>query len=386
MYKAFQDFYKEANIKHLILEEYKGALLSPPFATEQCKEYSSVWSDSNYVNLDLPPVTSKINATAVVDDSVWFIPYGIYDEFNIVVQLKDNQAIYHKLPFTGKGQFYSVATNHGGEPNTTYGDTAFSFPLGYEETNNAIYIRDNEVTVHKLPHNGKKLHMGTVYCNGRYWSMPRGDEPGYTSLLSFNGSSFDSYELDIDPAITRKYTDIIVKGTTLYSLPFGEDPGLNTIVEFDTKTNTAQYHTINGVDFAKKYNCGVMLGDNIVAVPYGDELLPLNSNRGLVFNTVTKQSYQFDIGLEFGGKYRFRCGVEFNNHAYFFPSGTPSCPILVIDENGNIIKEKYFEDIMFGRPIIYNNQITIITYHMKTQDHFICVFDDKLNIIQESKL
>jgi hypothetical protein len=106
-------------------------------------------------------------------------------------------------------------------------------------------------------------------------------------------------------------------------------------VEFDTKTNTAQYHTINGVDFAKKYNCGVMLGDNIVAVPYGDELLPLNSNRGLVFNTVTKQSYQFDIGLEFGGKYRFRCGVEFNNHAYFFPSGTPSCPILVIDENGN---------------------------------------------------
>ena len=361
-YKEFQDHYKESKIKHLLLSEYKGKLLSPPFATDLCKDYSSVWIDGEYVDLKLPPVTSKTNAVAVLGDSAWFIPYGIYDEFNTVVEMTDNKVKKHTLPFTGKGQYYSVATNY--EWNS-----AFSFPLGYEGTNNAIYIENGKLSIHPLPHQGKKLHMGTVYCNGRYWSMPRGDEPGYTSLLSFDGENFTSYELDIDPDITRKYSDIIVKGNTLYSLPFGETTGLNTIVEFDTVTNTASYYNINGIDFAKKYNGGVLVGDNIVALPYGTE--HGESNWGLVFNTVTKESKQFDIGIKHGGKYRYRCGIEYNGYAYFIPSGTPSCPIFKISKDGDELDSIYFDNVLFGRPIIHNDKLCVIGYDTISSQHLL---------------
>lgn len=361
-YKEFQDHYKESKIKHLILSEYKGKLLSPPFATELCKDYSDVWIDGKYIDLELPPVTSKTNAVAVLDDSAWFIPYGIYDQFNTVVEMKPGAVIKHKLPFKGKGQYYSVATNY--EWNT-----AFSFPLGYEDTNNALYISNGKLSVHPLPHKGKKLHMGTVYCNGRYWSMPRGDEPGYTSLLSFDGEQFASYQLDIDPNITRKYSDIVVKGNTLYSLPFGETAGLNTIVEFDTVTNTATYHEIDGVDFAKKYNCGVLVGDNIVALPYGTE--HGESNWGLIFNTITKQSKQFDIGITHGGKYRYRCGIEYKGYAYFIPSGTPSCPIFKVSKEGDELHSIYFEHTLFGRPIIHKDKLCVIGYDTETSDHML---------------
>ena len=205
MYKAFQDFYKEQSIKHMLLVEHNNELLSPPFATEKCKDYSKVFYKGDYINLDLLPATSKTNAVAQIKDSSWFLPYGIWDEFNTVVELRGTTPYYHTLPFKGKGQFYSVATN---------GKTAFSFPLGYEDTNFGLYI-DGIIKTHELPIKGKKLHMGTVYCNGRYWSMPRGDEPGYNTLLSFDGEQYQSYELDVDPNITRKYTDIIVKGNTL---------------------------------------------------------------------------------------------------------------------------------------------------------------------------
>ena len=368
-YKAFEDFYKEANIKHLLLHEYNNRLLSPPFATKQCKEYSSVWIDGQFVDIDLPPATSKTNAITTIQDSVWFIPYGIYDNFNTVVQFKNNNAIKHQLPFEGKGQFYSVASN---------ASTAFSFPLGYEGTNNSIYIKDDTVTVHPLPHKGKKLHMGTVYCNGRYWSMPRGDEPGYNTLLSFDGNQYQSYELDVDPNITRKYTDIVVKDNTLYSLPFGETKGLNTIVEFDTETNTATYHTINGIDFAKKYNCGVLVDDKIIALPYGDEYAN-DSNWGLVFDTVTKESQQFDIKLNFGGKYRFRSGIEYMGNVYFFPSGTPSCPIIKINKNGNILTTAHLDNTMLGRPVIYNNQLCAIGHNMHTSKEVIYKFEEDLS-------
>ena len=368
MYKAFEDFYKEASIKHLLLTEYNGQLLSPPFATERCKDYSSVWIGGKFIDLELIPATSKTNAVAVLNGSAWFIPYGIYDDFNTVVELKNTTATNHKLPFKGKGQFYSVASN---------GETAFSFPLGYEDTNYGLYISDS-VEAHKLPTEGKKLHMGTVYCNGRYWSMPRGDEPGYNTLLSFDGEQYQSYELDVDPNITRKYTDIIVKGNTLYSLPFGETKGLNTIVEFDTETNTATYHTINGVDFAKKYNCGVLLGDKIVAVPYGDEHAN-DSNWGLVFDTVTKETTQFDINVDFGGKYRFRCGIEYKGNAYFFPSGTPSCPILKINKLGEVVQGLYLKNIMFGRPIVYQDQIHVIGHNVRTSEEVIYIVKEDLS-------
>lgn len=359
-YKEFQDHYKETKIKHLLLFNYNGKLLSPPFATNLCKSYSDVWIDGKCVDLDLPPSTSKTNAVAVLGDSAWLIPYGIYDNLNIVTEIKPGAIVKHKLPFTGKGQYYSVATNY--EWNT-----AFSFPLGYEGTNNAIYIKDGKLSIHPLPYKGKKLHMGTVYCNGRYWSMPRGDEPGYTSLLSFDGEKFASYELEVDPNITRKYSDIVVKDKTLYSLPFGETKGLNTIVEFDTETNTATYHNMNGVDFAKKYNGGVLVGDNIVALPYGTE--HGESNWGLVFNTVTKESKQFDIGITHGGKYRYRSGIEYKGYAYFMPAGTPSCPIFRINKDGDEIQSIFFEHTLFGRPIIHNDKLCVIGYDTISSQH-----------------
>lgn len=369
-YKEFQDHYKETKIKHLLLAEYQGKLLSPPFATDLCKSYSDVWLDGKYMNLDLPPSTSKTNAVAVLGDSAWFIPYGIYDDLNIVTEMKPGAIIKHKLPFTGKGQFYSVAINY--EWNS-----AFSFPLGYEGTNNAIYINNGKLSIHPLPHKGKKLHMGTVFCNGRYWSMPRGDQPGYTSLLSFDGKQFTSYELEVDPNITRKYSDIIVKGNTLYSLPFGETKGLNTIVEFDTDTNKATYHEIKGVDFAKKYNGGVLVGDNIVALPYGTE--HGESNWGLVFNTVTKQSKQFDIGITHGGKYRYRCGIEYKGYAYFIPSGTPSCPIFKISKDGDELDSIYFGNTLFGRPIIFDDKLCVIGYDTISSEHHLYSIKEDLS-------
>lgn len=378
-YKTFQDWYHEAEIKHLLLLEHKGNLISPPFATELCKDYATFWHSAGYtLDLDLlPPATSKTNACIVVDETVWMMPYSIYDELNYVVTISHGKEYYVKLPFTGKGQYYSIASD---------GNTVFSFPLGYEGTNYGIYVKDNNVTVHKLPVQGKKLHMGTVYCNGRYWSMPRGDTE-YNMLLSFDGSDYQSYELTkIDNSITRKYTDIIVKGNILYSLPYGEVAGLNDIIEFDTDTNTISYHKANVPDFAKKYNAAVLLDDVIIGVPYGDEDSD-NSNWGIVFNTVDKTSKAFDIGISHGGKYRYRCGVAHKNYAFFFPSGTPSCPILKIDREGNVVLTKFFEGYMLGRPIVYMNMLAVIAYNIETNEHHVWYLDhDDLEILGKQKI
>jgi len=373
-YKAFEDWYKEATIKHLILQEYNGGLISPPFATEKCKEYSRfLFIDSKNITLNLPDATSKTNACEIINNDIWCVPYGIYDEFNVVVQIKNRRPIYHTLNFKGKGQFYSLATN---------GSTGFSFPLGYADTNVGIYINNGVKTV-RLPVQGKKLHMGTVYCNGRYWSMPRSDDPGYNLLLSFDGEKIESYPITgIDNSITRKYSDIIVVGNTLYALPFGETAGLNEIVEFDTTSNTLSIHPINGHDFAKKYNNGVYLDGKIIGLPYGEDYND-DSNWGVVFDTETKTSRQFDIGLKFGGKYRYRTGIAFNNHVYFFPSGTPTCPIIKLDINGNILKEVYMEDWLVGRPIIHNNLLKCIGYNILSKQHMLFSFDDDLNLFSQ---
>ena len=42
MYKAFEDYYKDESIKHLVLHDWNGTLVSPPFATEKCRDYSSL--------------------------------------------------------------------------------------------------------------------------------------------------------------------------------------------------------------------------------------------------------------------------------------------------------------------------------------------------------
>lgn len=367
-YKAFQDWYHEAEIKHLLLLNYKGNLISPPFATEQCKDYSKVWSlNGNNYNLELPPVTSKTNAFTIINDSLWMIPYGIYDDFNTVVEIKGHSTVYHDLPFLGKGQYYSIASD---------GKSAFSFPLGYEGTNHGLYITD-KVSVHKLPYEGVKLHMGTVYCNGRYWSMPRGDEPGYNQLLSFDGEDYQAYIIDVDNNITRKYSDIIVKEDILYSLPFGETPGLTSVVEFNTNTESVQYHTLDVPDFAKKFNGGVLIDDVIIGVPYGDEYAH-NSNWGVVFNTTDKTSKAFDIEIGYGGKYRYRCGIAYHNSAYFFPSGTPSCPVIKVDKEGKVDK-LFVEGVMLGRPVIYNNKIAVISYNIETKEQKVLLFDKDLN-------
>lgn len=374
-YKAFEDWYKEASIKHLVLQIYNDELVTPPFATELCKDYSifKIINKEN-ISLTLPEVTSKTNSCEVIDDSLWLVPYGIYDHFNVVVQLNGNTPVYHDLPFKGKGQYYSLASN---------GKTGFSFPLGYEDTNVGLYIKDNIISSIPLPVQGKKLHMGTVYCNNRFWSMPRGDEPGYNLLLSFDGHDIEAYPISgIDNNITRKYSDIIVVENTLYALPFGETSGLNEIIEFNTETNIMLTHSIQGHDFAKKYNSGVYLNGKIIALPYGEDICN-DSNWGLVFNTVTKEKYQFDIGISFGGKYRFRSGITFKDNVYFFPTGTPSCPIFKIDENGNVLKILYMDSWLLGRPIVHENFLKCIGYNIELQNHMLFSFDENLNLFSQ---
>jgi len=41
-YKSFEDYYREAEIKHLVLFKHGNYLISPPFCTDKCKEYSRV--------------------------------------------------------------------------------------------------------------------------------------------------------------------------------------------------------------------------------------------------------------------------------------------------------------------------------------------------------
>jgi hypothetical protein len=380
-YKAFEDWYKEADIKHLILQDIDGVLVSPPFATELCKDYTwfkyIIKGDTELnldVFLDLPAATSKTNTCELIGGNIWMVPYGIYDDLNFVVELDVNKIKLHKLSFGGKGQFYNLASN---------GAEGFSFPLGYQDTNIGLHIKDSKVTSYPLPTKGKKLHMGTVYCNGSFWSMPRGDDPGYNTLLEFNGEEIITHEIiGIDNSITRKYSDIIVKDNTLYALPFGETAGLNEIIEFNTTTKSYHLHKIEGYDFAKKYNAGVLVNDNIVALPYGEDYND-DSNWGLVFNTATKQSRQFDIGLKFGGKYRFRSGIEYNGSAYFFPAGTPTCPILKISAEGTIEKELYMKEWLLGRPIVYDNTLTVLGYNLKSKEHKVFRFASDLTLLTE---
>ena len=380
-YKAFQDWYHEGQIKHLLIYEYQGNIISPPFATEQCKEYSKVliWNkdSARYIDLTLPPVTSKTNAVIIVGESAWLIPYGIFDNFSTVVELQGDTPIYHNLGRLGKGQFYSGDSN---------GKEGFSFPLGYEDTNYGIYIKEGKVsTIEFNVPNYTKLHMGTVYANGRFWSMPRSDTPGYDLLISFDGQSLSQYRVPVNPDITRKFTDLIAVGNTLYSLPFGETPGLNEIIEFNTDTEVFNLYPIPGPDFAKKYNNMVLVGTKIIGLPYGDEH-EFDSNLGILFDIVTKEITQFDIGISYGGKYRYRSGIAYQDCAYFFPSGTPSCPILKIDQAGNILKSLLLENTMVGRAIVYHDKLFAMSYNIVTNSHALLSFDNDLNYTEEYKL
>jgi hypothetical protein len=374
-YKAFQDWYREGNIKHLLLYNHHGCLISPPFATELCPEYNKIMKydgSVSYIDTELPPAVSKTNCVVSVDNSSWFIPYGIYENnYNTVLQLtKDFVPIINFIEAEGKGQFYSGASNS---------TEAFSFPLGYEGTQYAMYIKDDVPKLIPFNHTVAKAHMGTVYCNGKFYSMPRGDEPGYTNLVSFDGNEFKSYDIPVNRDITRKYTDLIVKGNSLYSLPYGEQQGLNEVVEFNTDTSTISLHKLNVPDFAKKYNSMVLNGNHIIGLPYGDEHCE-DSNYGIVFNTITKESKCFDIGITHGGKYRYRSGIQYYNLSVFFPGGTPSCPIIAVNTNGQIVYKKHYPNLMFGRPIIYNRMIHVIAYDIHTEKHYMYMFDESWTV------
>jgi hypothetical protein len=374
-YKAFEDFYHDAEIKHLVLHKHEDYLISPPFCTEKCKDYNSVMTYKDgkfqFIELDLPSATSKFNGICSIDDDIWTIPYGIWDSFNVIVQLKNFKPIYHYIEKKGKGQFYSLATN---------GNQGFSFPLGYHDTAFAIHISNDQVELIDFEtNNHKKMHMGTVYCNGRFWSPPRGDTEGYQNIVSYDGSIIETYAVEFDQThILRKYTDFIVRGHKLYALPFGQNGHLDQILVFDTETLTHELVRLELPMFFKKYNCGVLIGDTIIALPYGDKSQQC-SNYGLVYNCETGKHKSFNIGdtLGFGGKYRFRCGFEYNGNAVFFPSGTPAIPLMVIDIQGNVIHQHYFSEYVLGRPTWYQDKLWTIAYHLETKQQFLfCISSD----------
>lgn len=373
-YKAFQDYYKSAEIRHFVLHEHEGKLVSPPFCTDLNKDYNKMavidQEQVTYIELELPDATSKTNAIATVGEDMWFVPYGIWDELPIVVQVKNWQPVYHRLNSTGQGQYYSIASN-----NTS----AFSFPLGYKGTNTAILMKDDKVTEIPMPETGEKLHMGTVFCNGSYWSMPRGDTPGYSKLYEYNESyGIVAHDIPgINDHITRKYTDIIVKGNTLYSLPYGETAGLVNIVEFNTVTKTFLTFEFKN-DFAKKYNWGVLLNDKIIGLPYGDESTQ-DSDTAIIFDTLTKEIKTFKISVAFGGKYRYRAGVAHKGRAVFLPAGTLDSPIVSVDEDGNYF-EKFHTHLLFSRPLIHNDRIYTLVYNVEDRTNSLVIIDDKLNV------
>lgn len=373
-YKAFEDFYREAEITHLVLHQHGDYLVSPPFCTDKCKDYNRFmfYKDGTFefVDLNLPPATSKFNGICSIGDSIWAIPYGLFDDFATILQIKDKQPIYHIIDKPGKGQFYSLASD------STQG---FSFPLGYEDTAFAIHINYDKIVLHDFDTDGhKKMHMGTVYCNGRFWSPPRGDTEGYINIVSFDGTDIVTYPVEFEQKhILRKYTDFIVRGNMLYALPFGQNGHLDQILIFNTDTNTYSLQPIDIPVFFKKFNCGVLVDNNIIALPYGDKNQS-TSNYGLVYNCDTGKSKSFGLSetLNFGGKYRFRSGIKFNGHAVFFPTGSPAAPLIVLDKEGETIHLQYYSDYVLGRPIEYRGRIWTIAYEIETKKQFLFALDN----------
>jgi len=368
-YKAFEDFYRESEIKHLVLHQHDDYLVSPPFCTDKCKDYNRFmfYKDGvfEFLDLDLPAATSKFNGICSIGNSIWSIPYGLFDNFHTILQIKDKQPIYHTIDKPGKGQFYSLASD---------GIQGFSFPLGYEDTAFAIHIKDDAISLYDFDtHGHRKMHMGTVYCNGRFWSPPRGDTEGYINVVSFDGTDIVTHPVEFEQKhILRKYTDFIVRGNMLYALPFGQNGHLAQVLIFDTDTNTYSLQQIDIPVFFKKFNCGVLVDNTIIALPYGDKSQN-TSNYGLVYNCDTGKSESFNLSesLNFGGKYRFRSGIEYQGCAIFFPAGSPSAPLVVFDKEGNAIHHQYYSDYVLGRPIKYQDRVWTIAYEIETKKQFL---------------
>jgi len=376
-YKSFEDFYREAEIKHLILHEYNGGLISPPFCTDTCKDYSRVLiikdNKTSFIDVDTPPATSKYSAMASIDDSIFFIPYGIWDSFNLVLEIKDNKPIYHNLDSTSRGQFYNMASN---------GEHAFSAPLGYEEISFCLFIKNGKIKQVPVPSSvSLKRHMGSVFLNGSYYSPPRGEDGTYNSILKFNPvtEKLSTIEVNGLPLSQRKYSDFIAIGNKLYGLPFGKYIDLKEMLVLDTADDSVSLIPLDLPKFQKKYNAGVALDNIIVAMPYGHKD-DGDANFGLIFDTDTNKHFTFDVEQQFGGKYRFRSGIEFDGNAVFLPTGSPTIPITAVTRDGKIIYSKLFADYVIGRPLLYSNMIYSMAYHLENKEHYLFTIDKQFNV------
>ena len=378
-YKSFEDYYREAEIKHLVLFKHNNYLISPPFCTDKCKDYSRVliYKDGGvaWFHVDTPPATSKYNSMISIGNSAFFAPYGIWDEFNTVLELDTQgpgKATYHTLDSTAKGQFYNMASD---------GKTAFSAPLGYEEVSFGLFIKDGKVKQIPFPVTGElKKHMGTVWANGYYWSAPRGESYDYNQILKFNPDTEELTFITVDlPQARRKYSDFIVAGNKLFALPLGRDIELYQMMVVDTTTDSVELVDLNVPTFVKKYNAGVLLDNVIVALPYGHKDNG-DANHGLVFNTDTYEHSTFDIDLSFGGKYRFRSGIEYNGVAIFLPTGTPNADIIVVDKTGTILFRKSLPEYILGRPLVDNGIVYTVAYNVLTKKHSILTIDSNYTL------
>ena len=379
-YKAFEDYYKEAEIKHLVLFEHNGYLISPPFCTDKCKDYSKVmvYKDGavTYIDIDTPPATSKYNSMAVVDGRLFFAPYGIWDNFNTVLELKNWEPVYHTIDSSGKGQFYNMASD---------GTSAFAAPLGYDPVSFGVFIKNGQVKQIPIPEStALKRHMGCVLANGSYYSPPRGETLDYDTILKFNPTTEEVTLIKVGslPLSKRKYSDFIPVGNKLFALPFGREQELHHMLVLDTTTDTTELIELSVPPFMKKYNVGVLLDDIIIAVPYGHKD-DGDANYGLVFNTTTYEHSTFNIEQSFGGKYRFRCGIAYNDVALFFPTGTPNADIVAIDKTGNIVFRKSLPEYILGRPIAYNDLVYTLAYHVVTHAHYLLAIDKIYNMTFE---
>ena len=378
-YKSFEDFYHNAEIKHLVLFAHGDYLISPPFCTDKCKDYSNVLVYKNnkitLVPVDTPPATSKYNSMVSIGNSVYFAPYGIWDNFNTVLELDIDslEPTYHTVSSTGKGQFYNMATD---------GVTAFAAPLGYEPVSFCLFIKDGSVKQIAVPESSAlKRHMGSIFLNGNYYSPPRGETLDYNCVLKFNPitESVTMIEVADLPYSKRKYSDFIAVGDKLYALPFGREQYLEHVLVLDTRNDSVELVKLNVPKFMKKYNAGVVLGDTIVAMPYGHKD-DGDANYGLVFNTTTYEHATFDIGTSFGGKYRFQCGVEYQGNAVFFPTGTPNADIIVVSQQGNIVFRKNLPNYVLGRPLVHDNLIYTMAYEIETKTHYMLCMDSEFVI------
>jgi hypothetical protein len=321
-----------------------------------------------FIKVDTQPATSKYNTMVDINGTLYFAPYGIWDNFNTLLSLNNLEPRSYKIISNSKGQFYNMASD---------GNTGFASPLGYDPVSFAVYIKDWKIQQIEVPGTSElKRHMGTVFCNGSYFSPPRGESYDYDSILKFN---VETEELTLIPIpnlvkARRKYSDFIVAGKKLFALPFGRDLELKHVLVYDTVEEIPKLVKLDIPDFVKKYNGGVLLDDTIVALPYGHKDNG-DANYGLIFNVNTYEHYTFDIGLSFGGKYRFRSGIAFNNVAVFLPAGSPNADIIIVDKLGNIKFRKQMNEYILGRPILYDSKIVSMAYKIKTKEHFLFTLD-----------